>query len=77
MHVGPEVDPLQILISGPAKTQNDEELDIYDRFDGAVPAFGDFNLPGDLCRRAKMGERFRDSFFHGGKRGRVAEKRMS
>ena len=66
MHVGPEVDTLEILISDPAKTQNDEVLDVYDRFDGAVTALGDFNLPGDLCRRAQMGISFRDSFFHGG-----------
>ena len=41
MHVGPEVDTLEILISDPAKTQNDEVLDVDDWFDGAVAALGD------------------------------------
>jgi len=60
------VDTLEILIPDPAKTQYDEVLNVDDRFDGAVAALGDFNLPGDLRRRTQMGESFRDSFFHGG-----------
>ena len=64
---------MKVLISDPAKTQNDEVLDVDDRFDGTVTALGDFNLPGYLCRRAHMGISFRDSFFHGGQRGLVAE----
>ena len=67
---------MKVLISDPAKTQNDEVLDVHDRFDGTVTALGDFDLPGDLCRGAQMGISFRDSFFHGGLRERVAEKRM-
>ena len=57
---------MKIIISDPAKTQNDEVLNVDDRFDGAVAALGDFNFPGDLRRRTQMGESFRDIYFHGG-----------
>ena len=50
MHVGPEVDTLKVLISDPAKTQNDEMLDFNDWSDGPMPALGDFDLPWDLRR---------------------------
>ena len=66
LHVRPEVGTLEILISDPAKTQDDEVLGVDDRFDGPVAALGDFDFPGDLRMGTQVGESFRDSIFHGG-----------
>ena len=76
LHIAPEVDTLQVLISDPTQSQDDEVLDVDDRFDGSVSALGYFELQGNLCRSVEVGESFRDTFFHGGLRGWAAEQGM-
>ena len=65
LHIAPEVDTSEVLVSDPTQPQDDEVLDVDDWFDGSVSAFGHFELPGNLCRSVEVGEGFWDCFFHG------------
>ena len=76
LHIAPEVDTSEVLVSDPTQTQDDEVLDVDDWFDGSVSALGYLELRGNLYRGVEVGESFRDSFFHGGLRGWVAEQGM-
>jgi hypothetical protein len=61
--VAPEVDTLEILVSDPAKPEDEEVLDEDDRSDRTMSAFCRFDLPGDVCRGARVAEGLGDSFF--------------
>ena len=63
LRVAPEVDTLEVLVSDPAKTKDEEVLDEDDRSDRSMTAFCRFDLPGDVCRGARVGEGLGDSFF--------------